>query len=79
MSLLSKNAFICTETNTLIQEGVQKLCFICIMSDRMIKSVQGGESILSLVLLTTTRLNSVYHLIIYSGDNSERSLYERRH
>ncbi len=39
----------------------------------------GGESVLSLVLLTTTRLNSVYHLIIYSGDNSERSLYERRH
>ncbi len=39
----------------------------------------GGEGVLSLVLLTTTRLNSVYHLIIYSGDNSERSLYERRH
>ncbi len=78
MSLLSKNAFICTETNTLIQEGVQKLCFVGIMSDRMIKSAQcsvnsrfviyvmgGGASILSLVLLTTTRLNSVYHLIIY--------------
>ncbi len=40
MSLLSKNAFICTETHTLIQEGVQKLCFVGIMSDRMIKSVQ---------------------------------------
>ncbi len=39
----------------------------------------GGESVLSLVLLTMTRLNSVYHLIIYSGDNIERSLYERRH